>query len=221
MKKSSILIIAVLALLAACGGGQTQNQNTAASDTTALKSADCCTQTQQKPSVILAEMQQSDQISNTAKRFFEAIHFQDPAELDDESGCYVWVNGFTAFFKNDESYDFRVYNQLDGKQIAIMTKYKAGDEHYYELPETTFWSFDGTKAEKIRYSLPLPEVEEFPAWNHGDHSLIKNQYHLYIDETFIQYEANSTQWDDVYENPELFIRYDWNGEKFEYLNVHD
>ena len=222
MKQSQILIIAALALLTACGGGQTQNQNTAASDTTAINSADCCTETQQKPSVILAEMQKDGEISDTAKRFFEAIHFQDPAELNDENGCYVWENGFTANFKNGEWYEFRVYNQSDGKQIAIMTKEEDGDEHFYELPETSFWSFDGTTADTINYSLPLPAVEEFSAWKSGDHSLIKDQYHLYIHDTFIQYEAKSTlDKYDGYEDPECFLRYDWDGEKFVYLDEHN
>ena len=161
-------------------------------------------------------MQKDKTISDMARRVFEAIKFQDPAELEDEYGCYIWGNGFSATFKNGEYYDFRVYNRWDGTQTALMAKYKGNDdEHYYQMPETTVWHFDGNKAEKINFTLPVPEVEEFQAWKHGDHSLNKSRLRLNVSEKSIQYEAQSAQSSDgEYENPELFLQYAWNGEKF-------
>ena len=227
--KKQLLIIPAIALLAACGGGNTNQNNGTATDTTANAdgrdgvhtiSTDTEQPENQKTSVILAEMQKDKGISDTARRFFEAIHFQDPAELDDESGCYVWKNGFSATFKNGESYDFRVYNKWDGTQLGLMAKYKAqygSDEYgYFKMPETTVWHYDGTKAEKINFTIPMPSVEEFQAWQYGDHTLKKNSYHLNLEENFIQYVAQSSVKDDEeeYENPGLYLSYTWNGEKF-------
>ncbi len=225
--KKTLLIIPAIALLVACGGGNANQNNGTATDTAAIVETPQCdvsTDTEQpenqKPSAILAEMQKDKRISDTARRFFEAIHFQDPAELDDKSGCYVWKNGCSATFKNGESYDFRVYNKWDGTQLGLMAKYNAqygSDEgEYYKMPETTIWHYDGTKAEKINSTIPMPAIEEFRAWQEGDHSLKKNRYHLNLDENFIQYVAQSSVKDDEeeYENPGLYLSYTWNGEKF-------
>lgn len=216
MKKQILIITAIAALtLAACGGSQNQN-NAATSDTVetchgaSLQSEPTTTQPK-KPSAILAEMKKDGSISDSARRFFEAINFQDPAELNLEDGFYIWKNGFSALTDGD-SYEFRVYNKSDGTQIALMAKYK--DIGEYQMPEITVWNFDGSKAEKINFSLPMPEVEEFAAWGSGDHSIKKGRYHLNLDETFIHFEAKSDEYDDDYENPELFLRYNWDGEKF-------
>lgn len=226
------LLLALVLLVASCGGGTQQPQAQGGADSTAKqttepqKTAEQPAAEPQKTSAILAEMQKSNRISDTAKRVFEAINFQDPAELDDD-GCCVWENGFDASFKNGGEYQFRVYDKWDGTQIALMTKYNGNygsdDDNYYQLPETTIWQYDGAKAEKITSQiqiLPVPEIEDFLAWRDGDKTLQRDKYHLNLDKESIQYVAQSKVKgdEDDFENPGLYLSYTWNGENF--VNEH-
>ena len=49
----------------------------------------------------------------------------------------------------------------------------------------------------------------------GDHTIKIGCYHLNLNENFIQFESQSAETNDgEYENPQLFLNYAWNGEKF-------
>ena len=171
------------------------------------------------------EVNESKTLQPHVKEIFNALGYDFKApefgDFDHFIGHCDDKNGFDFYFNGEvKNVRFQTYDAGE-RQLVVLAKY-GEDEKLMGLHS---WYYQDGSFKETVVDLPIPEPEEFEAYNlNSDYDIQPENYLLSFTENGIEYYAiterndgaSTRDEDGIYINPDFYtVKYQWNGKKFE------
>ena len=162
------------------------------------------------------ELDDESMISERTKSMFWAIGLNtDDPNFGAFKSFSGFGNGFDVYFDGSvKKIRFQTYDTDEGGTLAVLAKYY----DWRGIPDLQSWLYLNKTLTTTDFTIPVPEPEQFGAWNfYGDY-VTPEKYNFSLTNEGIKYFADSEFSDDAsnHVNPDFYeIRYRWTGKDFE------